>query len=66
MFAVIYDMPLLNKNFINKVRLILELLMNIGMIITLETKVLVRDLSEISRGGGGGSNLFEPQKREGS
>ena len=53
MFAVIYGMPLLNKNFINKVRLILELLMNIGMIITLETKVLVRDLSEISRGGGG-------------
>ena len=53
MFAVIYGMPLLNKNFINKVRLILELLMNIGMIITFETKVLVRDLSEISRGGGG-------------
>ena len=53
MFAVIYGMPLLNKNFINKVRLILELLMNIGMIITLETKVLVRDLPEISRGGGG-------------
>ena len=31
----------------------------------------VRDLSEISRGGGGveteeGSQLFEPQKREGS
>ena len=24
MFAVIYGMPLLNKNFINKVRLILE------------------------------------------
>ena len=66
MFAVIYGMPLLNKNFINKVRLILELLMNIGMIITLETKVLVRDLSEISRGGEGGSNHFEPQKMEGS
>ena len=33
---------------------------------------MVRDLSEISRGGGGveteggGSQLFEPQKREGS
>ena len=53
MFAVIYGMQLLNKNFINKVRLILELLMNIGMIITLKTKVLVRDLSEISRGRGG-------------
>ena len=37
----------------------------------LETCVNLRDLSEISRGGGGvetkgGSQLFEPQKREGS
>ena len=62
MFAVIYDMPLLNKNFINKVRLILELLMNIGMIITLETKVLVRDLSEISRGGGGVKPFWASKK----
>ena len=35
-------------------------------------ETIVRDLSEISRGGGGGGNrrggsqLFEPQKREGS
>ena len=43
MFAVIYGMPLLNKHFTNKVRLILELLMNIGMIMTLETKVLVTE-----------------------
>ena len=65
MFAVIYGMPLLNKNFINKVRLILELLMNIGMIITLETKVLVRDLSEISRGGGGGQTFLSLKKGRG-
>ena len=36
-----------------------------------EHEIKLRDLSEISRGGGrveteGGSQLFEPQKREGS